>query len=110
MQDSSFCIGNALFSMKKLQISQNKTIRFIKNLGLKTHIGFSELDSLGMLNVDLRTVTVKQSRLSHVHKISNGGCPSYVSEHFVNVSNIHSHNTRGSGENFVVPLSATTFC
>ena len=33
-----------------------------------------------MLNVDLR---VKQLRLSHVHKISDGGCLSYLSEHFV---------------------------
>ena len=39
---------------KKLQISQNNNVRFIKNLGPRTHVGFSELDSLGMFNVDLR--------------------------------------------------------
>ena len=36
-----------------------------------------------------------------------------MSEHFVKVSNIHNHNTRGSGENFVVRsvsgVAATTF-
>ena len=36
-----------------------------------------------------------------------------MSEHFVKVSNIHSRNTRGSAENFVVPsvscVAATTF-
>ena len=44
-------------------------MRFIKNLGPRSHIGFLELNSLNMLNVDVR---VKQLRLSHVHKIFNG--------------------------------------
>ena len=95
---------------KKLQICQNKTVRFIKNLGPRSHIGFSELDSLNMLNVDLR---VKQLRLSHVHKIFNETGPSYLSEHFIKASNVHHHFTRGSTENFVVPsvrgVAATTF-
>ena len=38
-----------------------------------------------------------------MHKIFNGDYPSYMSEHFVKVLNVYSHNTRGSGENFVVP-------
>ena len=97
---------------KKLHIHvyQNKTVRFIKNLGPRSHIGFSELDSLGMLNVDFR---VKQLRLGHAHKISNDRCPSYLSENFVKTSDIHRHNTRGSSENFVVPsvsgVAAITF-
>ena len=53
--------------LKKLQICQNKTVRFIKNLGPRSHIVFLELNSLIMLNVDFRS---KQLRLSHVHKIS----------------------------------------
>ena len=39
---------------KKLHICQNKTVQFTKSLGPRSHIGFSELDSLGMLNVDFR--------------------------------------------------------
>ena len=50
--------------------------------------------------------------MPHVLKISNGGCPSYMSEHFVKVQ-ISTIITRGSGENFVVPsvsgAAATTF-
>ena len=95
---------------KKLHICQNKTVRFIKNLGPRSHIGFSELDSLGMLNVDFR---VKQLRLGYAHKIFNDRCPSYLSEDFVKTSDIHRHNTRGSSEIFVVPsvsgVAATTF-
>ena len=74
---------------KTLQICQNKTVRFIKNQRPRSHIGFSELDSLGMLNDDF---SVKQLRLGHAHKI---------------------FNDRWRSENFVVPsvsgVAATTF-
>ena len=73
---------------KKLPICQNKTVCFIKNLGPRSHIGFLELNSLNMLNVDFR---VKQLRLSHVHKMFNGTGPSYLSEQFIKVSDVHHH-------------------
>ena len=95
---------------KKLQVTQNKVVRFIKKLGPRSHIGYSELDSLGFLNVENR---VKQFRLNHVFKIFNGTCPSYLSEHFRKVSDFHMYNIRGSSENFVVPHvpghASTTF-
>ena len=85
-------------------------MRFIKNLGPRYHIGLSDLNSLNMLNVDFR---VKQLRLSHVHKIFNGTGPSYLSENFIKVSDVHHHFSRGRTENFVVPsvngVAATTF-
>ena len=69
-----------------------------------------ELNSLYMLNVVFR---VKQLRLSHVHKIFNETGPSYLSEQFIKVSDVHHHFTRGSIENFIVPsvngVAATTF-
>ena len=40
--------------------------------------------------------------INHVFKILNGTCPSYLSEHFYKVSDLHMYNTRGSSENFVV--------
>ena len=68
------------------------------------------LVSWNMLNVDFR---VKQLRLSHVHKIFNGTGPSYLSEQFIKVSDVHHHFTRGSTENFIVPsvngVAAKTF-
>ena len=88
------------------QVCQNKTVRLIKNLGPRSHIGFYEIDSINMLNVDFR---VKQLRLIHVHKIFNETGPSNLSEHFIKASNAHRHFTRGSAENFVVPSAATTF-
>ena len=109
---SSWYSGLNKILKKKLHICQNKTVQFIKNLGLRSHIGFSELDSLGMLNVDFR---VKQLRLGHAHtcQIFSDRCLSYLSENIVKTSDIHRHNTRGSIENFVVPsvsgVAATTF-
>ena len=43
---SSWYSGLNKHLKKKLQICQNKTVRFIKHLGPRSHIGFSELDSL----------------------------------------------------------------
>ena len=107
---SSWYAGLNKTLKKKLQVTQNKVVRFIKKLGPRSHIGYSELDSLGFLNVENR---VKQFRLNHVFKIFNGTCPSYLSEHFRKVSDFHMYNTRGSSENFVVPHvpghASTTF-
>ena len=85
-------------------------MRFIKNLGPRSLIGFLEIHILNMLNVDFM---VKQLRLSHVHKIFNRTGLSYLSEHFIKVSDVHHHLTRGSTENVIVPsvsgVAATTF-
>ena len=63
-----------------------------------------------MLKVDF---SVKQLRLSHVHKIFNGTGLSYLSKQFIKVSDVHHHFTRGNTENFIVPsvnfVAATTF-
>ena len=87
-------------------------VRFIKKLGPRSHVGYSELNSVGFLNVENR---VKQLRLNHVFKIFNGTSPSYLLDHFQKVSEFHGYNTRGSSENFVVPrvsnqVSTAFFC
>ena len=85
-------------------------MRFIENLGHRSHTGFLDLNSPKMLNMDFR---VKQLRQSHVHKNFNGTGPSYLSKQFIKVSDVHHHFTRGSTENFIVHsvngIAATTF-
>ena len=48
-----------------------------------------------------------------MHEIFNGTGPSYLSEQFIKVSDVHHHFTRGCTENFIVPsvygVAATTF-
>ena len=60
---------------KQLQILQNKVVRFILDIGPRTHIGQNELDKVGMLSTKDRIVQLK---LNHVFKIFNDTCPHYL--------------------------------
>ena len=84
----------------KLQVMQNKMVRFILDLEPRSHIGSRELNQLGMLPVEAR---VKQLKLNHVFKIFHNTAPSYMSHNFKKVSEQHFYSTRGSATNFVVP-------
>ncbi|XP_033096218.1 uncharacterized protein LOC117100553, partial [Anneissia japonica] len=73
----------------KLQVAQNKIVRFIKNLPPRSHIGRDQLSSIGYLNIKNR---VKFLRLSHVHKIANGYKATYLSEHFMRLKDLNHKN------------------
>ena len=60
---------------KKLQIMQNKVIRFILNLGPRTRITCDILESGNMLYTSDR---VTQLQLNHVFNIFNGNAPNYL--------------------------------
>ena len=64
---------------KKLQVMQNKMVRFILRLDNRAHIGNDELIRAGFLSVSDR---IKQLKLGHVYKIWNKTCPSYLTENF----------------------------
>ena len=88
---------------RKLQIAQNKVIRFINQLGPRSRITSDILMNINLLNVETR---VKQLRLNHVRKIFYNLFPLYLKD-------IHHHNTRSSGYNFFVPncqgIESSTF-
>ena len=85
----------------KLQIVQNKIIRFIKSYSPRHSITWQDYVHLNMLNVSYR---VKQLRLNHMHKIYYKTCPSYLRENFVNGS-------RASKPfNFILPSVYNTSC
>ena len=50
---------------KKLQITQNKVLRYIKGSGPMVHVGQTELASEGLLNIETRA---KQLGLKHMYK------------------------------------------
>ena len=85
---------------KKLQIAQNKVIRFILNADSRYHITKDDFVNLGILNIQQRA---KQLRLNHVFNIVNGCAPDYMGANFTKVSDVHNYNTRGSAHNFYVP-------
>ncbi len=97
---SSWFSGLTQKLKSKLQVIQNKMVRFILDLGPMTHIGQRELDQVGFLNIHDR---VKQLKLGHVHNISQGKCPPYLRTGFTYISEHHLHGTRDSLHNFVVP-------
>ena len=85
---------------KRLQVTQNKVVRFILSMDPRAHVGQQELDKLGILNVKDR---VTQLKLNHVYKIFYHVAPDYICHNFIKVSDLYNHSTRGSMTNFVVP-------
>ena len=83
---------------QKLQAAQNKVVRYILDLSPRAHIGQTQLNLLGLLNVSDR---VKFTRLNHVFKIKNTVCPTYLKGNFNKIP--HDLNTRASSHNFFVP-------
>ena len=75
----------------KLQVTQNKLIRFILNLHPRSHIGKEHFTRLNWLPIESR---VNQITLCHVFKISSKLAPLYMEDNFTPVSNIHNKNTR----------------
>ena len=97
---TSWFSGLNLGQQRKLQIFQNKMVRFILNLSPREHIGQVHLNSIKFLRIHDR---VKQLRLSHVFNIFHSSGPSYLQRFFTKVSDSHSHRTRSSSFNFHVP-------
>merc|ERR1711874_804384 len=85
----------------KLQVAQNKTMRFILNLNSRTHIGNQELEKAGCLKVPDR---VKQLKLGHVFRIKNKICPQYLLANFQLLNeNENRIRTRAKANNFYKP-------
>ena len=86
---------------RKLQVMQNKMIRYILNLDSRAHLGCSEFENVNMLNVCDR---VKQNKLNHVHNIWNGTSPAYIKENVNRICDTELRNcTRASANNFFLP-------
>merc|ERR1712240_46411 len=98
---------NETFKMK-LQVMQNKMVRFILKLDSRAHIGNDELVRAGFLSVVDR---VKQLKLGHVFKLKNKSCPIYLRENFSKLDeNTHRRETRSKAYNFQVPrVNTNTF-
>ena len=83
--------------LKKLQICQNKVVRFILSMELRTSITQEILDKVKMLKVPDR---VSQLRLNHVFNISNDLAPNYLSQNFT----FNQGRTRSATKrNFTIP-------
>lgn len=75
----------------KLQVTQNKMVRFVMNLDARSHIGKDEFSFVKWLPVEHR---VKFKTLCHVFKIHSGESPLYMQDMFTPASSVHSYSTR----------------
>ena len=80
-----------------MDVIQRKMVRFVNGMNFRDHVGNKELFDLSWLSIPDR---VTFFRLIHVFKIRHDLAPKYLVENFKNVSDVHSHNTRGSGLNY----------
>ena len=83
--------GLSKFLRERLQVTQNKMVRFVLTLDPKSHVGSEEFKSLGWLPVSKR---VDQVILNHIFRIRSGTSPEYMGERFTLASSIHNYSTR----------------
>jgi len=96
----------------KLQVTQNKLIRFALNLDARSHVGPQHYRSLNWLPVSKR---VDQIILCHVFKVKNGLAPDYMGESFIPQDSVHSYKTRSCSRGaFAIPkvkgFGSKSFC
>ena len=83
--------GISKFLRNRLQVTQNKIIRFIFQMDPRSHVGADTFRSLRWLPVSKR---VEQIILNHVFKVKSGLSPEYMSEQFIPASSVHTYSTR----------------
>ena len=85
---------------KKLQILQNKTMRFVLGYPPRSHIGIEEFTLLHWIPVCQR---VKQIKLNNMYRIVHGNAPQYLKWDISMVNDQHSFFTRNSFLSVVLP-------
>ena len=105
---SSWYSGLTKKNQGRLQIMQNKIIRFLLGAHPRTHIGPTQFRQVNMLPVYLR---VQQLKLNHMFNVANNQAPDYLSSSF-KLNPAH-HNTRTGPTSLVIShvksFGATSF-
>ena len=86
----------------KLQVLQNKVVRFILGLDNRSHLDSNHFESLKMLKVEDR---VSFLALNRMYDVNLSLAPDYLNEFFTKISDVHSYNTRQSHGFFVKPVN-----
>ena len=88
----------SLANKKRLQVAQNKAVRFMLNLGSRVHIGQNELDRVGLLCVNDRA---RQIILHLMYDIFRESAPEYLYKQFHR--NNSKYITRSNPNSFIIP-------
>ena len=94
------CLNNNF--KKKIQVAQNKCIRFCLNLGNRVHIGTKQFEAINWLPTKER---FEQSACVAIFNFFAGAAPVYVSEMFLPIQ--QSHITRRSQNKLWIPNQKT---
>ena len=97
---SAWYSGLTVKLKSKLQVTQNRAIRYMLNLPPRAHVGRAEFNKVGLLPVNLR---VDQLKLSQMFNIIHGSAPSSLSTHITMVHTQHHRNTRAIVNSCSVP-------
>ena len=98
---SFWYMGISKLLKNRLQVTQNKIIRFVLKMDPRSHVGANEFKSIGWLPVSRR---VDQIILNHVFKIRSGQSAQYMAENFIQAISLHSYGTRfRESRNFSIP-------
>jgi hypothetical protein len=96
----SWYFGLSKTLKNKLQIIQNKMIRFTLGLQHRHHISIDNFLDLQWFPIKYR---VSQISLTHMFKIVHNRAPSYLCNSFTKVESCHNHNTRSGSLAIYIP-------
>ena len=96
---SSWYSGLSSNQKERLQVMQNKIIRYILGSPPRTHIGLEQFKKADILPVPFR---VEQIKLGQMYKIMSGTAPKYLSQTVQKVNSHHSYQTRSCHSNVFV--------
>ena len=88
----------------RLQTTQNKIIRSVLDLSLRSHVGFEEFHMVNWLPVKYR---VHQNIVNHMFRILNGKSPNYLQDGISKSSTIHRYSTRSGALALYQPRMGT---
>ena len=89
----------SISAKKRLQIVQNKFIRFVLGIPPRTHLGCSEFSRVNILPVKYRADQIK---LNHMFNIVHGSAPDYLKQS-INLSRGNHYDTRSGNLSCVMP-------
>ena len=98
---SAWYAGISKTLKQRLQVCQNKVVRFILDMSPMQTVNYNVLKSLDLLDIDDR---VRQLRLNHVFNIYHGKAPSYLFSNFTLRSISSVRSTRSAvKDDFTIP-------
>ena len=89
----------SISAKKRLQIVQNKVIRFVLGIPSRTHLGCSECSRVNILPVKYRADQIK---LNHMFNIVHDSAPEYLKQS-INLSRSNRYDTRSGNLSCVMP-------